>query len=212
MRLNNLTVHFSHGLIWTQICYKFQWYIHTTHSLEGNKKRWRMLICKWFTLLSWIITFCHIHSISNANAIFPVKKKYPLLSNHLRHMKTALKLTFFFFFYWNVKLLTVHTAQRLIWIFYFKNLIDKHVFSQVSKAWWPETVEVGICDFLHWTRRSIRTGGSTAPYLIKQLSVWDKTERGMEGTEGRENIDGQASTSGLSRKTDRGVIGCQTLH
>lgn len=31
---------------------------------------------------------------------------------------------------------------------------------------------------------SIKSGGSTAPYLIKRLSVWGKTERGMVGTEG----------------------------
>lgn len=68
------------------------------------------------------------------------------------------------------------------------------------------TVKVGICDFPLSTRQSISSGGSTAPYLIRQLSVRDQTERRREGTEGRENVDGQASTSGLSRQTDRGVI------
>lgn len=60
------------------------------------------------------------------------------------------------------------------------------------------------CAISHF-EQGIRAGGSTAPYLIKQLSVWDETERGREGTE-RENIDGRASTSGLSQEKDRGVI------
>lgn len=40
-------------------------------------------------------------------------------------------------------------------------------------------------DFPLWTRRSIRSGGSGAPHLIKQLSVSHKTEGGREGTEGK---------------------------
>lgn len=50
-------------------------------------------------------------------------------------------------------------------------------FPQASRDWWPETVKVEIWDFPLWTRRSIRSGGPTGPYLIKQLSVLDKTER-----------------------------------
>lgn len=48
---------------------------------------------------------------------------------------------------------------------------------------------LGICHFSLWSRRCIRVGGSTAPYLIKWLSVWDKT--GRERLGGGRHIRGE---------------------